>query len=120
MTTEERMNHLERTNRRLTMALVLVGMATIITVAAGMGPAEAVPNVVKARSFVLVDENGKERATLSVTRFGTQLTLVDENGKAGPGLVRPRSLVPALPLWTRTARSGPARGRLRRSGPGSP
>ena len=38
-------------------------------------------NEVRARRFVLVDENGKTRATLNVDKAGPGLNLYDENEK---------------------------------------
>jgi hypothetical protein len=36
---------------------------------------------IKAKAFILVDEEGKERAFLRVDKDGAGLTLHDENGK---------------------------------------
>jgi hypothetical protein len=81
MTTEERLTRLERMNRRLTLALVFMGLAATLVVAAGTGQNDAVPEVVKARSFVLVDGNGKMRALLQLDKDGPSLELCGENEK---------------------------------------
>ncbi len=81
MTTEERLTRLERKNRWLTLALLFMGVAATLVVTAGMQRTEAVPEVVKARRFLLVDENGKERAGLGMDKDGPFLDLRDENGK---------------------------------------
>lgn len=39
------------------------------------------PKVIRANRFVLEDENGETRATLSMGRHGPELSLWDENGK---------------------------------------
>jgi hypothetical protein len=85
MTTEERLNRLERKNRRLTLALVLTGLAAGLVATAGMGPADAVPNEVKARQFTLVDADGKLRARLGPSSEGASFILCDASGKARAG-----------------------------------
>ena len=64
---------------------IIIFIARLV-VTAGMERTEAVPEVVKARQFLLVDENGKERAGLSMGKDGPVLVLVDENGKERAGL----------------------------------
>ena len=81
MTIEERVTQLERKNRRLTLALVSVGMAAILTVAMGQAAREAVPEIVTAHQFNVVDGDGKLRASLGTGKDGTSLGLLDENGK---------------------------------------
>jgi len=94
-TIEERLTRLERKNRRLTLAVLLTGVAAALVVTVGMARTEAVPDAVRAHSFVLLDENGKVRAMLAVAKDGPGLRLSDENGKLraslgvtedGPGL----------------------------------
>jgi hypothetical protein len=82
MTTEERLTRLERKNRWLTLALLFMGVAATLVVTAGMQRTEAVPEVVKARRFLLVDENGKERARLGLAKAFSGLVLSSENGSA--------------------------------------
>ena len=81
MTTEERLARLERKNRRLTLGLVLTAVAAGVVAAAGAARTGAVPEVVTARKFCLVDENGKARAGLFVFEGGPVFTLLDENDK---------------------------------------
>ncbi len=81
MTTEERLARLERKNRRLTLALVLMGVAATLVVTVGMERNEAVSEVVKARNFLLVDENGKTRAALEMIGDESSLVLSDKSGK---------------------------------------
>ena len=95
MTIEERLAQLERKNRRLTLALMSVGMAAVMAVAMGQGAPAVVTQAVKARSFILVDDDGKVRGIFGVVKGGPLLSMYDENGKGratltvssyGPGL----------------------------------
>ena len=43
--------------------------------------AAAAPKEIRATSFIVVDENGKDRAVLNVSDGGPGLILKDENGK---------------------------------------
>jgi len=81
MSTKERLEQLERRNRRLSVAVVLMGVAAAVVVAAGMAKTEGVPNVLRARSFEVVDENGKVRAKLHICLNEPCLDLYDENDK---------------------------------------
>ena len=85
MTTEERLTRLERKNRRLTLALVLTGLAAALAVTAGMGPAGTVPDEVKAHRFTLVDADGKTRARLGPSSEGASFILFDASGKGRAG-----------------------------------
>ena len=70
MTIEERLTKLERKNRRLTLAMLFTGVAAALVVTVGMARTEAVPDVVRAHSFELLDGNDKMRAALKVTKDG--------------------------------------------------
>src|SRR3954464_6870780 len=83
-TLEQRIDLLERQNRRFRYAL------TLLAVAAGLGAAlvsigaarrEPAPKVVEAQSFNLVDAAGKVRATLLATEAGPRLRFLDAQGK---------------------------------------
>ncbi len=79
----ERLDRLERENRRLKIA----GAILLLVVAAGgaMGQVlpKAVPKVVEAERFVLRDTKGKILATLGAEASGLlALVLYDQNGKA--------------------------------------
>jgi hypothetical protein len=95
MTIEERLTQLERNNRRLTVALVLAGLAAILVVAGYMVSPLAVPDEVRAHRFSLVDGDGKVRVGLVVSENVPIFAMFDENGnrqiglgvdKNGPGL----------------------------------
>jgi hypothetical protein len=99
MTTEERLENLERElavvkrrNRRLLFgAAICLGMIFawlffsqpgLLGIAQAEGPTTApAQDKVRARSFVVQDENGKVRATLTMNKAGPGLVLADENGK---------------------------------------
>ncbi len=91
MTTEERLETLEkelarakRRSRRLLAAVGLVaGAVALVWVVVGAGcntQGGKVPTVIRAGRFQLVDENGSDRAVLTVDKDGPSLTLLDENG----------------------------------------
>ena len=100
MTTEERLEKLERELARPNhpncwllpvIALAVVGLAlagtwTRTTAIAQDRGESASPKVIHASAFSLEDENGKVRATLSMTKGGPRLALYDENGKVRVGL----------------------------------
>lgn len=94
MTTEERLEMLERelarTKKRTRWLLagtilVLVGGIVLCGKAAGTSEAQAQPaggavKEVRANEFIVVDENGKTRARLGASKDGTVLVMYDENG----------------------------------------
>src|SRR4051794_2982958 len=71
----DRVERLERHNRRLTYALIFVGLLAATWTLSGLvlGPAA----VVQARKFALVDREGREHAILEVTDGSPQLLLYD-------------------------------------------
>jgi hypothetical protein len=86
MTIEERLNRLERKNRRLTLAMLLTGVAAALVVTLGMAKTEVVPDEVKAHSFKLLDDNGNTRAALDVTKDGVGLALLGGKGNTQAAL----------------------------------
>jgi hypothetical protein len=102
MTTDERIEKLEkglasarRLNRWLlaavaTLAVAVAGMGlAMVFCAFGISPARDCMTVkeVRADRFVVVDENGKERAVLgSGGKWGPSLSLLDENGECRASL----------------------------------
>jgi hypothetical protein len=82
VTIEERIIKLEQKNRRLTLALLLTGVAAGLVMTIGMAATEHVPDQVKAGGFQLVDKNGNLRAVLTLTEDGWPgFLLLDKNGK---------------------------------------
>jgi hypothetical protein len=98
---------------------------------------QAVHPVVRAQQFLLVDENGKRRAGLTVNQMGAGLFFLDENGKpramlgmedkAAPGLIfgMEDKAGPALLLadengkpraWLSVSKDGPGMGLLDANG----
>lgn len=84
MTIEQRLNRLERQNRRLKLGgmFLLLGFGAVFL----MGQAEGVPKeVIRAKNFVVVDDNGRMLARLGpIIAGGTNpvLQLWSESGKA--------------------------------------
>jgi hypothetical protein len=74
-----RLARLERHNRRLTVALVVVGIGSSIAVFLGAEPKP--PRVVEAERFVLRDDQGRARATLTMNEKAPELALLSELGK---------------------------------------
>jgi len=81
MTAEERLNRLERNNRRLTVATVLTGAAAVLIVTAGMAEPKTPPEKIRAGQFELADADGNVHAGLAMTKDGPQIYLSDEDGK---------------------------------------
>jgi hypothetical protein len=79
---EERLEKLERQNRRMKLAglgaMVIAGAFVLMGQASG----PRTPSEVRAKSFVLVDANGETRARLymSASANGPELTLLDAKG----------------------------------------
>ena len=118
MTTDERLDKLEkelarakRRNRRLLAALGLAaGAFALVWIVAGTANrAEAqgsgVPTAIRANAFVLVDENGKMRARLSVNKNGVALALLNRNGIPGAALTVVKG-APGLTLYDENAKGG--------------
>jgi hypothetical protein len=81
---EERLDRLERENRRLKRAgvvvLALIGAVVLMGHVVG-------EKVIEAERFVLLDSSGQPRAVLAVAKSGSGLYLYDEKGKLRAGLV---------------------------------
>ena len=80
----QRMERLERSNRRWRLGALLLGLACLVLLLAGFDFAQ--PNVMKARtveaqSFVLRDADGQIRARMAIGDDGSRLTFFDEQGK---------------------------------------
>jgi len=80
-TIEQRLEKLERQNRRMKLA----GVGALVIAAAfllmGQASGTRTQDEVRARSFVLVDAQGKQRATLDMYTDQPRLALSDTNGK---------------------------------------
>lgn len=92
MTTEERLEKLEKElmRRRRFNCWLLAGLGLVIVAwivgwalrprTATALPTEAAAREVRARRFIIEDENGKTRAMLGVFKDGSEMQLSDENG----------------------------------------
>lgn len=76
----ERLNRLERQNRRLKMGALIVGLIVGAAFLVGQVKPEVAPKVVTAGEFVLVDVEGRRRADLSADADRAVLALYDANG----------------------------------------
>ncbi|MEE8153218.1 MAG: hypothetical protein V3T76_09355 [candidate division NC10 bacterium] len=93
---EERLNRLERENRRLKRAggVILGVIAVLLLMGHVVGE-----KVVEAERFVLVGPSGEPRAVLAVTEGGSGLYLYDNTGKLRAGLVGGSADETALTLY---------------------
>ena len=96
MTTEERLENLEReltrvkrNNRLLMLGTVILAVLVLgwypltqqwVSSAYAQGTPTG-PKIMRANQFILEDENGKPRASLVLVKDGPVLSLDDENGK---------------------------------------
>jgi hypothetical protein len=98
-TLTQRLDRLERDNRRLKIAGAILLLALAAVGAMGQVLPKAVPKVVEAERFVLRDTKGKILATL-IEALGTPaLVLFDQNGKARAGLTVLPDGRPGLSLY---------------------
>ena len=79
MTIEQRMELLERTNRR--WRRLACTMAVLIVAAVGIGAAQMNEDELVLRKLVIQDEEGRERIVLDTNRHGAGMTYYDANGK---------------------------------------
>ncbi len=98
-TLTQRLDRLERENRRLKLAGVILLLALAAVGAMGQMIPRAVPKVVEAERFVLRDTRGKILATLGTEASGTSLSVYDQNGKPRAGLSVIADGAPVLVLF---------------------
>ena len=80
MELENRIDRLERENRRnKRLGLSVLVIAGLMITLGQARPQQ--PDVIRATKFVLVDENGQQRATLGIENGGPALVLEDTNGR---------------------------------------
>ncbi|HZL91973.1 MAG TPA: hypothetical protein VFB96_26620 [Pirellulaceae bacterium] len=88
MNLETRIERLERGDRRWRLAATVAGAGLALVVF--MGQARPEPGEVKARKFVLVDDEGTSRATLAMEAGGPSLVLTDARGRGAIRLSVPK------------------------------
>ena len=82
MNLEQRLERLERQNRRLKMAGFIALLAVLSVVLMGQAEtAETVPDVIKAKTFIAVDDEGNERVLMGSMTTGYGLALFDYDGR---------------------------------------
>ena len=116
-TLTQRLDRLERGNRRLKLAVAVLLISLAAVGVMGQVSPKAAPKVIEAERFVLRDTSGKPRATLVVAADGTSgLSLYDQNGKGRLRLYVDTS-GPSLAL---ADQNGKLRATLRLDADGSP
>jgi len=88
MNLETRIERLERGDRRWRLAATVAGAGLALVVF--MGQARPELGEVKARKFVLVDDEGTSRATLAMEAGGPSLVLTDARGRGAIRLSVPK------------------------------
>lgn len=77
---EERFEKLQRANRRNRLLVTLVFLMAVVASWAGAVPGDKVPEVIRAHSFEVVDEQGRVRIALHNSGSGPQIGLVNRDG----------------------------------------
>jgi len=80
MELEVRVDKLERENRRIKRLGYTTLIVAGLVIALGQARPQQ-PEVIRATKFVLVDENGQQRATLGIENGGPALVLEDTSGR---------------------------------------
>ncbi|HET8577589.1 MAG TPA: hypothetical protein VFO18_10850 [Methylomirabilota bacterium] len=85
----ERLDRLERWNRRLGAMLVAALLGTVATLLMGQAPPHRSPRTLEAEEFVLRDSRGQIRAMLGASQkpSGTGLQIYSEDGKPRTRLI---------------------------------
>jgi hypothetical protein len=95
----ERLNKLEKQNRRLTLALALIGVLSGCLMFAGARFHRGRGRTLTARKILLKDESGTTRAILGMRSAGPGLTLYDQNGENVEALLTVLKTGPILSLY---------------------
>jgi len=90
MTADERLDRIEHQNFHLRVGLVLVLLAAVALMVMGQAAPGGTVDEVRARAFILVDANGKERAKWSTSTIEgmtlPSLAFAHDNGRLGMSL----------------------------------
>ncbi len=98
-TLTQRLDRLERENRRLKVAGAILLLALAAVGAMGQMTPRAVPKVVEAERFVLRDTKGNILAIMGTEASGTSLSLYDQKGKPRAWLGVTADGAPVLALF---------------------
>ncbi len=97
MTTEERLERLERQNRRMKNGFTLLALVLASAVIMGQALSARVPNVIRAKKFEVVNDKDKTMVELGSTRLFGYVFVSNRNGQAvatistnhtGDGMIR--------------------------------
>jgi len=95
MTTEERLENLERELKKTKAGLtaskrrnrwMLGGVALLILGCLAIAATPGNNRTIRANTFILEDANGKPRASMSMDKDGPSLVMCDANGKTRAGM----------------------------------
>jgi len=118
-TLTQRLDRLERENRRLKVAGAVLVLALVAVGAMGQMIPRAVSKVVEAERFVLRDTTGKGLAILGTDASGIlALSLADQTGKIRAGLVVTPDGMPVLSLYDQNGKPRAGLGVLADGTPG--
>ena len=86
MNIEQRFAHLERSNRRLRTGLVTLTIAITTVLIVGQAKPEKVPDVIEAKEFQVVDDNGKALVRISAPLGWGAVSTLNGKGQVLVGL----------------------------------
>lgn len=80
MSLEERIERLERTNRRYRLMFTLLGVLAVCAVGISATQDEGVPDVIQAKAFAVVDDEGNILVLLEETKGAGGVSIFDKTG----------------------------------------
>lgn len=84
-----RLTKLERQGRRMRMSAVVLALCLVGTVAIGQAPADK-PKTIEAQEFIVRDQQGRLRAKLATSTYGTVLSF--HQGELPPGVIEQKTM----------------------------
>lgn len=100
MTIEERIELLERTNRRYRLMFALFGVVAVCAVGIGAAQDTKVPGMIKAKGFVVVDDEGNHLAFLGNDSDKGMLALLNERGRIFLSLSNDKEGTGSVTTWS--------------------
>ena len=82
MDIEQRIAHLERSNRHLRIGLVILTIAITTVLIVGQAKPEKVPDVIQAKQFQVVNDKGQKLVRLGAPRGEGGITTYNDKGQA--------------------------------------